>query len=164
MVAGPAPRAAPRRRVAGILSQLAFFISSHAKELRPFFVGHEGRRTVEVNMRPHSLADVNVDQFVERDASRHTRGLGANTQLRCALQDARRLPRPQRIHNLSRLRPGEHDCGFRDGRLARCTSLLDARCPCRWHTRVRRPGHPVWLAHGLLLLTGRWHTHPRLHR
>ncbi|KAF7555707.1 hypothetical protein G7Z17_g1979 [Cylindrodendrum hubeiense] len=49
-----------------ILSQLSFFILSRGEELRPFFVKHEGQKTLEVDMRPHSLGDVNIDHFVER--------------------------------------------------------------------------------------------------
>ncbi|KAH7116605.1 hypothetical protein B0J13DRAFT_421708, partial [Dactylonectria estremocensis] len=49
-----------------ILLQLGFFISSHGEELRPFFVKHEGQKTLEVDMRLCPLSQVNIDVFTNR--------------------------------------------------------------------------------------------------
>ncbi|KAH7161125.1 hypothetical protein EDB81DRAFT_334148 [Dactylonectria macrodidyma] len=49
-----------------IISQLSFFINGHSEELRSFFVRHEGQKVVAIDMRPHTLNDVDIDMFIER--------------------------------------------------------------------------------------------------
>ncbi|KAL6416122.1 hypothetical protein AUP68_00335 [Ilyonectria robusta] len=49
-----------------ILSQFSFFVKRHGEELRSTFVAHEGQMSLEVDMRPHSLNDVDINLFVER--------------------------------------------------------------------------------------------------
>lgn len=44
----------------GILTQLSFFVNGHAEDLRRVFVSHSGQRDISVDMRPSSLATLDV--------------------------------------------------------------------------------------------------------
>lgn len=49
----------------GILAQLSFFVNGHAEDLRRVFVSHSGQRDISVDMRPNSLATLDV-RFLAR--------------------------------------------------------------------------------------------------
>ncbi|KPM46460.1 hypothetical protein AK830_g224 [Neonectria ditissima] len=46
-----------------ILTQFSMYINGHAEEMRPFLVSHEGKKKVVIDVRPSSLADVDMGKM-----------------------------------------------------------------------------------------------------
>lgn len=53
----------------GILTQLSFFVNGHAEDLRQVFVSHAGKRDISVDMRPQSLATLDVGFLARKMAT-----------------------------------------------------------------------------------------------